>query len=161
MTSTRRSRAIGLSRRAARECLLDTGPLVALFNARDRHHERAVEFFKSLGPGLRCHSTWEVVGEVMVMLDDSARAQGRFLGWLHGAHASGLIHLAALSPEDLPAVARLVAKYADLPMDWADASLVWLASQHKLTEIATVDVSDFAIYRTLKGKAFRNVFTVD
>lgn len=42
-------------------------------------------------------------------------------------------------------------------MDLADASLVWLAGEIAVTDIVTVDDSDFATYRTVSGKPFRNL----
>jgi predicted nucleic acid-binding protein len=140
--------------------LADSGPLGALFNRRDKFHTRSVEFFRSHGVGLRCHTTWEVVSEVMYFLDFSAAAQGDFLEWLHEGHARGLIRIAALDPSDLPGLATLVRKYADRPMDLAGASLVWLANKTDITDVITIDRTDFAVYRTSKRKAFRNVFPV-
>jgi uncharacterized protein len=138
--------------------LADSGPLGALFNRRDRHHKRALEFFRSHGAALRCHTTWEVVSEVTYFLDFSAAAQADFLLWLHAGHVRGLIRIVALDPTDLPGLAALVLKYSDRPMDLADASLVWLANQIDLTDIITIDRADFSVYRTAKRKAFRNVF---
>jgi uncharacterized protein len=138
--------------------LADSGPLGALFNRRDKFHNRSVAFFRSHGIGLRCHTTWEVVSEVMYFLDFSAAAQGDFLEWLDEGHARGLMRIAALDPSDLPGLARLVRKYADRPMDLADASLVWLANKTDITDVITIDRADFAVYRTSKRKAFRNVF---
>jgi uncharacterized protein len=140
--------------------IADSGPLGALFNRRDRFHLRAVEFFRVHGSALRCHTTWEVVSEVMYFLDFSADAQGDFLEWLHVAHARGFMTIAALDPTDLPGLSKLVRKYADRPMDLADASLVWLANKTDITDIITVDRADFAVYRTNKRKSFRNVFVV-
>jgi predicted nucleic acid-binding protein len=94
----------------------------------------------------------------MYFLDFSAHAQADFLGWLHEGHVRGLIQIAALDPTDLRVLAALVLKYADRPMDLADASLVLLANKTDITDIITVDRSDFAIYRTAKRKSFRNVF---
>jgi len=138
--------------------LADSGPLAALYNHRDRHHARAVEYFRRHGSRLHCHTTWEVVSEVMYFLDFSASAQGDFLDWLHQGHQRGLMHIAALAPEDLPGLARMMRKYADRPMDLADASLVWLANKNGITDIITIDRADFAVYRTARRKAFRNVF---
>lgn len=140
--------------------IADSGPLGALFNRRDRFHLRAVEFFRVHGSALRCHTTWEVVSEVMYFLDFSADAQGDFLEWLHVAHARGFMTIAALDPTDLPGLSKLVRKYADRPMDLADASLVWLSNKTDITDIITVDRADFAVYRTNKRKSFRNVFVV-
>ena len=138
--------------------IADSGPLGALFNWRDRFHLRAVEFFRAHRAALRCHTTWEVVSEVMYFLDFSAAAQGDFLEWLHAAHARGLMTIAALDPTDLPGLSKLVRKYADRPMDLADASLLWLANKTDITDIIAVDRADFAVYRTSKRKSFRNVF---
>lgn len=49
-------------------------------------------------------------------------------------------------------------RYADLPMDLADASLVWLAEQTGIRDIATFDERDFTIYRLAGGKQFNNLF---
>lgn len=142
-----------------RSVLIDSGPLAALFNHRDRHHGRALEFFKSLGGATHCHTTWEVISEVSYFLDFSADAQGDLLDWLHQSHTAGLTSIAAFGIDDLPAVARMMRKYSDRPMDLADASLVWLASRIGVTDIATIDRADFAVYRTIGRKAFRNVFS--
>jgi uncharacterized protein len=140
--------------------LADSGPLGALFNRRDKFYLRSVEFFRTHGAELRCHTTWEVVSEVMYFLDFSAGAQADFLEWLHEGHARGLMQISALDPNDLPGLATLVRKYADRPMDLADASLVWLANKTDITDVITIDQADFAVYRTSKRKAFRNVFLV-
>ena len=96
----------------------------------------------------------------MYFLDFSADAQGDFLEWLHEAHVRGFLSIAALEPSDLPGLSVLVRKYADRPMDLADASLVWLANKTDITDIITIDRADFSVYRTRKRKAFRNVFLV-
>ena len=141
------------------DVLADSGPLGALFNRRDKHHARALRFFKSHEPALRCHTTWEVVSEVMYFLDFSTGAQVDFLEWLNEGCARGLIRIAALDPTDLPVIAALVRKYADRPMDLADASLVMLANKTGITDIITIDRADFSVYRTVRRKAFRNVFS--
>jgi uncharacterized protein len=139
--------------------LADSGPLAALYNRRDKHHPGALEFFRLHGAYLRMFTTWEVVSEVMYFLDFSAAAQCDFLEWLHAGHLKGLVSIAALEPADLPALAALIRKYADRPMDLADASLVWLAEKTGVTDIITIDRADFAVYRTSKRKAFKNRFS--
>ena len=141
-----------------RSVLADSGPLAALFNSRDSHHAAAVAFFRDHGAALRCLTTWEVISEVMYFLDFSAAAQGDFLEWLHAGHQADLMRIASLSPEDLPGLARMMRKYADRPMDLADASLVWLANRTGVTDIITIDRADFGVYRTATRKAFRNLF---
>lgn len=55
-------------------------------------------------------------------------------------------------------IAALMERYADRPMDLADASLVWLADAIGITDIVTIDRSGFDAYRTGAGKRFRNRF---
>jgi len=141
--------------------LADSGPLAALYNRRDEHHLSAVGFFRAHGAGLRCLTTWEVVSEVMYFLDFSAGAQGDFLNWLHAGHQRGLMQIASLVPDDLPGLSKMMRKYADRPMDLADASLVWLANKTGVTDIITIDRADFAVYRTAGRKTFRNLFVAD
>ena len=140
--------------------IANSGPLGVLLNKRDQFHARAVVFFPVYGAALRCRTTWGVVSEVMYFLDFNVDAQGDSLDWVHAGHARGLMTITALDPTDLPGLSKLVRKYADRPMDLADASLVWLANKTDITDIITVDRADFSLYRTNKRKAFRNVFVV-
>ena len=48
-------------------------------------------------------------------------------------------------------------KYVDRPMDFADASLLWVADELGVADIATLD-SAFHIYRTRRGRRLRNRF---
>ena len=139
--------------------LADSGPLAALFNRRDNHHPAALDFFQSYGANLKLLTTWEVASEVMYFLDFSAHAQSDFLEWLYAGHQKGLLTIAALDTLELPALATMIRKYADRPMDLADASLVWLAEKTGVTDIITIDRADFAVYRTSKRKSFKNHFS--
>jgi len=48
-------------------------------------------------------------------------------------------------------------RYADLPMDLADASLVWLADETGVRDIVTFDERDFSVYRLSDGRRFNNL----
>jgi uncharacterized protein len=141
-----------------REVLCDSGPLAALFNRSDSYHTQALAYFKRHGANVRLLTTWEVVSEVMYFLDFSANAQADLLLWLHEGATRDRIRIASLQTEDLLGLSSMLRKYADRPMDLADASLVWLANSTGVTDIITVDRADFAVYRTNKRKAFKNVF---
>jgi uncharacterized protein len=141
-----------------REVLCDSGPLAALFNRADSYHQQALAYFQRHGASVKLHTTWEVVSEVMYFLDFSAHAQADLLLWLHEGSTRDRIRIASLQTDDLPALSAMMRKYADRPMDLADASLVWLANSTGLTDIITIDRADFAVYRTNKRKAFKNVF---
>ena len=45
----------------------------------------------------------------------------------------------------------LMKKYADRPMDLADASLVWAAEHSGIEQVLTID-SDFSIFRLATGR---------
>jgi hypothetical protein len=61
------------------------------------------------------------------------------------------------APDD---IATLMEKYDDLPMDLADASLVWLAGELGILEVVTLDETDFGIYRLPGGKRLANLLTL-
>lgn len=143
---------------ALTDVLCDSGPLAALFNSQDSYHAQALDFFAKRGGHVRLLTSWEVISEVMYFLDFSAHAQADLLLWLHQGAQHDRIRISSLQTQDLPALASLMRKYADRPMDLADASLVWLANNTGITDILTVDRADFAVYRTASRKAFKNVF---
>lgn len=141
-----------------REVLCDSGPLAALFNSSDSYHSQALGYFKRHGANVRLLTTWEVISEVMYFLDFSAHAQADLLLWLHEGASRDRVRIAALETDDLLGLSAMMRKYADRPMDLADASLMWLANSTGVTDIISVDRADFAVYRTNKRKAFKNVF---
>jgi predicted nucleic acid-binding protein len=65
------------------------------------------------------------------------------------------IRLLALDQEDVPRIRELMAKYADRPMDLADAALVRVAERDGLDTIFTVDRKDFKVYRMHGRRRFR------
>jgi uncharacterized protein len=77
--------------------------------------------------------------------------------WLQRSVDAGLLRFEGMS--DLPRIAALMTKYADLPADFADVSLVWLAHKKRIDKIVTVDDRDFAVYRSYAGKPFKNLLT--
>jgi hypothetical protein len=57
----------------------------------------------------------------------------------------------------LQRVRKLLDKYADLPMDFADATLVALAEELDCNSVLTTDRVDFSVYRIKGRKPFRIV----
>jgi predicted nucleic acid-binding protein len=133
--------------------LVDAGPLYALFDAKDRHHAASVRFIKQNNRPLA--TTAAVIAEVCWLLDFSVCAQSDFLRWI-GASGIAVEHISAA---DVGALGVMVEKYADVPMDFADATLVFLAERLQTDDIASWD-SDFGIYRTLTRRRLRNVLDV-
>lgn len=132
-----------------RRLLVDTGPLVALANKAERRHRAAVAFFDRFDGALI--TTVAIIGEVCALLP-----RHRTPLFLRGV-ASSNFALAHVPEQELPTLAGLMDKYADRPMDFADASLLWLADALGIADIATLD-SGFHSYRTRRGRALRNRF---
>lgn len=131
--------------------LADTGGLLALLNPRDRWHRRCVEAFATLR--LPLATTAAVLAELFHLMGDrpdDLRAAWRLL-------RSGALTVLPITDADLPALQELTERYADRPMDFADATLVHLAARESLTTIFTVDHADFETYRIPGGRTFRVV----
>jgi predicted nucleic acid-binding protein len=72
------------------------------------------------------------------------------------AVAAGGIQVMDLLPEDYARMAELNERYADLPGDFADLTLVALSERLNLAEILTID-SDFDVYRRFRSEPFCRV----
>ncbi len=128
--------------------LVDAGPLVALLHKGDQDHALCVDTLKRLREPLL--STWMPVTEAMYLLGFSVDAQSALLEMIE----RGMLQILSLEADDLPSIRKLMQQYADLPMDFADATLVQLAKRHGIDQIFTLDRRDFAVYRLRRGKAF-------
>jgi predicted nucleic acid-binding protein len=131
--------------------LIDAGPLIALFDKDDKYHER-IKRFISLDK-YQFVSTTAILTEVLYMLDFNINVQIDFLEWI--MHKG--LTLSDIQLGDIPRIIELTQKYADRPMDFADATLVIVAEKTGIRKIISID-SDFDIYR-LPGKIkIENVF---
>jgi len=135
-----------------RSCLIDSGPLIALFAVDDHHHARFNALVKELSAGgLRLITTWPCIVEASYLLEIPQRFE--MLKWIE---LGGAV-VYPFEPAHLDEIVRWMRRYSERgkrEMDLADASLYWLAAETGLTEILTVDVSDFSRYRLPRGKAF-------
>jgi predicted nucleic acid-binding protein len=133
--------------------LVDTGAIVALVNRSDGHHERASAWFRDFRG--RLHTTEAVVTETAYVLAASREHQAAALEWLQRMRDAKLLDVHAI--DSYLSVLRILRKYADLPCDYADASLIWLAEKTGVLQIATIDQGDFSVYRVRGRRAFRIV----
>ncbi len=123
-----------------KRCLVDTGPLVALFDLGDMHHEWAVgELRRVAAPVLTCEAVLVEALHLLRGLASSARA-------LLAAWCEGWLHLDFDAHLHRNTISALMRKYHDVPMSLADACLVSMSDQHGDAAIMTLD-SDFAVYR--------------
>ncbi|HHJ40422.1 MAG TPA: PIN domain-containing protein [Methylothermaceae bacterium] len=124
--------------------LIDSGPLIALFDRSDKYHQASTEFIKKNRSELI--TTLASITEVLHLLDFSRNAQVDFLSWVD----AGAVTVEPITTDDFQRIRELIVKYSDLPMDFADACLVFLGEKMNVSKVATID-RDFDVYK-LKGK---------
>lgn len=126
--------------------LVDTGPLVALFEPRDSQHQFCTDILKEIREPLI--ATVPVLTEAFHILPpDSHPAEnlrlfidkeGLSVWFMQSAHIRRAFDL--------------MRRYVDHPMDFADASLVVAAEETKTRKIFTIDRNDFETYRLRIGQ---------
>jgi uncharacterized protein len=120
--------------------ILDTGPLVALVDGRDRYHGWAVAQWNRIRPPLfTCES---VVAEATYLLRKFPGGSKSLLGMVERRAVAVSFRL----DDEATAVARLMAKYHEIPMSLADACLVRMSERISGSVVLTLD-ADFRVYR--------------
>lgn len=126
--------------------IVDTGPLVALLDRNDRDHPWAVREARRLPPKmLSCEA---VLSEVHFLTRDIPEAKDRIEGWL----ADGYLELPFAVRDHHALIHELMARYASVPMSFADACLVRMSELWPSARVFTLD-SDFRIYRRNKRQS--------
>lgn len=131
--------------------LADTGALLALLDRDDDWHDACVDAFKQLR--LPLVTSAAVLAELFHMVGDHPREVDAAWKLVR----SGALRVAPIVDSDLTALEALMTRYRDRPMDFADATLVHLASRESLSTVFTVDHDDFQTYRIGARKRFRIV----
>ncbi len=129
--------------------LIDTGPLVAYLDRGDAGHETITEVIGKFR-GTLC-TTGAVITEAMHLLKDAPHGPRNLAEFIQ---AAGVQVFESTQPRQLLSAAALIEKYADTPMDFADATLVLLAEALGTTQIVTLDHRGFRAFRTRKGHPF-------
>jgi len=129
------------------ETIVDAGPLIGWFSARDQWHDWSVA---TLAPRrLPLHTTEIVVGEACWHLGGNTPAVHALLDHVR----AGNVMLVHLWPEALAATQQLMLRYDR--MDAADASLVTLAEMCPKATLITTDRRDFVNCRGLRNRPLR------
>jgi predicted nucleic acid-binding protein len=87
------------------------------------------------------------------MLDFNLQVQIDFLKWCE----AGGIEVYDISQTEISNIRIMMEKYIDVPMDLADATLMYIANKENIKNIVSIDNSDFDIYRTLKKQSLNNL----
>ncbi len=129
----------------AGELLLDTGALVSLLDRSQKHHMVCARFF----------AEWDrAVVSTEAVLTEATHLLGAVGGGREACVDFFLSGAAVLVPATKASLRRaraLMQQYADLPMDYADATLVVLAEELETNRVFTTDRRDFGVYR-IKGR---------
>lgn len=120
--------------------IVDTGVLTAFLDKRENYHQWTVEYFYNLPkPFITCEA---VIAESCYLLSRVYKGQETLLALLE----SGIVTIDFTLSGELSEVKSLMTKYADVPMDLADACLVRTSEIIDNAVVFTLD-SDFHVYR--------------
>ena len=128
--------------------IIDTGPWVALIDRSETRHAECVQWFKNFSG--RLYSTEAVLTEVLYLLNFSITAQCAALDFV----LESVVEIVPANTKSQQKTKNLMKKYADLPMDFADATIVCLATETGMQNVVTFDRKDFAIYKLPKKQSF-------
>jgi len=138
-----------------RRILVDSGILLSYYHQREPLHQAVVAFFDQTAAQLI--SSPICIAEVLWLLGDPGdprvlAAQNHLLG----AVSRGGIEAINILPEDYARIIELNERYADLPGDFADLTLVALSERLDVKEILSLD-GDFDVYRRFRREPFKRV----
>lgn len=128
--------------------LLDTGPVVALLSRNDRAHAACIAAFEAVRGKLL--TTEAVLTEAMHLLGRRPEGANACLEFFLRSAAI----LVPMTPERLTRCRDLMTRYANVPMDFADASLVAMAEEFTIGRVLTLDRRGFETYRWRQHKPF-------
>lgn len=136
--------------------IADSGFWLALGDRKDKHHQTALNFVENASE--RLITTYPVITEVchLLLKRSGTEAQLRFMKM----YLMGGFDVFEITDNSKKRLFELMTQYADLPMDFADASLVLLAEHLGHGRILSTDKRDFHTYRWKNTKPFQNLLLV-
>lgn len=140
--------------------IADTGFFVALSNRRDNYHKLALQRLHELMEQSQyLITTCAIMTEAsyLIFQRGGRNAQRRFIE----QYENGAFEIFELQVNHMPRIKQLMDKYADLPMDLADASLVVLAEYLGHGRILSTDQRDFSTYRWKNHEPFKNLLQLE
>lgn len=136
--------------------IVDSGFWLAIMDSSDRFHKISVKHLEAVNEPLI--TTCAVITETTHLLLSRIGwpAALRFIDSLD----NGVSGVFSIGVDHMSQVAKLMRKYRDLPMDFADASLVILAEHLGHGRILSTDKRDFKTYRWKERKPFVNLLVM-
>jgi predicted nucleic acid-binding protein len=132
-----------------KQWLLDTGPLVAALDAGDPAHDQVKRTLVSFSGSLI--TTGAVLTEAFYLLRYARSGAERLVEFVE---TTGTSVVDVFSVENLHRITQLMNKYADHPMDFADAGLVLIAEEKGHNAVLTLDERGFRTYRFRGNRRF-------
>lgn len=132
----------------ARELLLDTGAFVALIDRSERRHADCVAVLDRWNAAIV--TTEAVLTEALYLVGPQWRAQKVCLEFI----LRGAFVVIPQSPASLRRISVLMEKYRNVPMDYADGTLVALGEDLGTNLVFTLDHRGFSAYRLNERAAF-------
>ena len=128
--------------------LIDTGAILAILDQNDRWHSVCVNCFTQLR--LPAVTSEAVLTETFHLVGRSRTDVNKVWQFF----SSGSILLVTIEGSELAAIRELMNRYRDRRMDFADATLVYLASREGIQAVLTIDQTDFSVYRIAGRRRF-------
>ena|SRR5260221_3650041 len=128
--------------------LIDTGAILAIVDVEDHWHSACVQAMNSLPAPLLTSEA--VLTETFHLIGSRSHNIDRVWDFVR----SGAVALQPIADSELPELRALMARYHDRPMDFADATLVYIANRESVSLILTIDHDDFETYRIDGRKRF-------
>ena len=120
--------------------VIDTGPLVALLNSRDAHHDWAKQALSTLPPPLfTCEA---VISEACFLVSKLKGGPEMVMSLV----ADGIVKPTFRLADEVDAVRALMKRFSSVPMSLADACLVRMTELEPRATVITLD-QDFRLYR--------------
>jgi uncharacterized protein len=136
--------------------IADSGFWVALGNRNDKYHSQAISTLSKINESLI--TTYPVITEVCHLLLKRGGAEA-MLNFMKNHYQQEYLEIFQLELSHKRRIFELMQKYIDLPMDFADASLVLLAEELGHGRILSTDKRDFQTYRWKNHHPFENLLT--
>ncbi|MHB1947387.1 MAG: type II toxin-antitoxin system VapC family toxin [Gammaproteobacteria bacterium] len=134
--------------------IVDTGPLIAFLNAKDNYHAWAkYQLSKIKPPLMTCEA---VLAEVCFLLSKYRTSCDALFELVQRK----LIVTPFLLKDEIPAIKKLMTRYQDVPMSFADACLVRMSEQYSNSTVLTLD-TDFHVYRRHSRQVISTLMPVE
>jgi predicted nucleic acid-binding protein len=122
-----------------RRNVIDAGVVVAYFDQSDRDHDWALDVFSANESFSTCEAA---LSEACARVEYAGGSQSLVAKLV----ADGILTIEFSAQANIVRVLRLMEKYADRPMDFADACLVTMTEEFSDPMLFTLD-DDFRFYR--------------